>query len=58
MTRLIDDSDTSILNSTVTVTMGKFLTPEIGLNQSYNVNFNNMIYHPHEGHTGGEELVE
>ncbi len=53
VTRLIDDSDTSILNSTATVTMGKFLTPEIGLNQSYNVNFNNMIYHPHEGHTGG-----
>ena len=56
VTRLIDDSDTSILNSTATVTMGKFLTPEIGLNQSYNVNFNNMIYHPHEGHTGGEGI--
>ena len=54
VTRLIDDSDPSILNSTATVTMGKFLTPEIGLNQSYSVNFNNMIYHPHEGHTGGE----
>ena len=43
------------MNSTSQIScMGKFLTPEIGLNQSYNVNFNNMIYHPHEGHTGGE----
>ena len=53
VTSLIDNSDTSILNSTATVTMGKFLTPNIGLNQSYNVNFNNMIYNPHTGHTGG-----
>ena len=50
VTRLIDQSDTSILNSTATVTMGKLFTPNIGIEQSYSINFNNRIYHPHSNH--------
>ena len=50
VTSLIDDSDTSILNSIATVTMGKFFTPTLGAERSYNINFNNKIYNPHSGH--------
>ena len=46
---LIDDTDTSILNNTTTVTMGKFFTPVIGTS-SYNINFNNAFFNPHSGH--------
>ena len=45
--RLIDETDTSILNNTTTVTMGKFFTP-VG-ESSYNINFNNAFFNPHSG---------
>ena len=47
--RLIDETDSSILNNTTTVTMGKFFTPVVG-ESSYNVNFNNAFFNPHSGH--------
>ena len=47
--RLIDETDTSILNNTTTVTMGKFFTPVSG-ESSYNINFNNAFFNPHSGH--------
>ena len=47
--RLIDETDSSILNNTTTVTMGKFFTPVVG-ESSYNVNFNNACFNPHSGH--------
>ena len=47
--RLIDETDSSILNNTTTVTMGKFFTPVVG-ESSYNVNFNNAFFTPHSGH--------
>ena len=47
--RLIDETDTAILNNTTTVTMGKFFTPVSG-ESSYNVNFNNSFFNPHSGH--------
>ena len=47
--RLIDDTDTAILNNTTTVTMGKFFTPVSGTS-SYNINFNNAFFNPHSGH--------
>jgi len=47
--RLIDETDTSILNNTTTVTMGKFFTPVVG-ESSYNINFNNAFFNPHSGH--------
>ena len=43
---LIDDTDTSILNNTTTVTMGKFFTP-VSSNSSYTISFNNAFYNPH-----------
>ena len=46
---LIDNTDTSILNNTTTVTMGKFFTPVSGTS-SYNINFNNAFFNPHSGH--------
>jgi len=46
---LIDDTDTSILNNTTTVTMGKFFTP-VASSSSYNINFNNGFFNPHSGH--------
>ena len=47
--KLIDETDTSILNNTTTVTMGKFFTPVVG-ESSYNINFNNAFFNPHSGH--------
>ena len=47
--RLIDDTDTAILNNTTTVTMGKFFTP-VNTSSSYNINFNNAFFNPHSGH--------
>ena len=47
--RLIDETDSSILNNTTTVTMGKFFTAVSG-SSSYNINFNNAFFNPHSGH--------
>ena len=47
--RLIDETDTAILNNTTTVTMGKFFTPVSGTS-SYDINYNNAFYNPHDGH--------
>ncbi len=46
MLRLIDETDTSILNNTTTVTMAKYFTPVSGTS-SYNINYNNGFYNPH-----------
>ena len=58
MLRLIDDTDTAILNNTTTITMGKFFTAVSGSN-SYNINFNNAFYNPHDEHnkSGGGILA-
>ena len=49
LTRLIDDTDSSILNNTTTVTMGKFFTP-VSTASSYTLNFNNAFYNPYTGY--------
>ena len=49
LTGLIDDTDSSILNNTTTVTMGKFFTP-FASSASYTINFNNKFYNPHTGY--------
>lgn len=56
VTRLIDQSDTSILNNTTNVKLSKFFTPSLGTTTSYNVGFNNPLLHPEDGYlavTGG-----
>ena len=50
VTALIDNSDTSILNSTATVSMGKYFTPALGTERSYTINFSNKLYNPHPAH--------
>ena len=50
VTSLIDNTDTSILNSTATVVIGKFFTPLLNSESSYSINFNNRIYNPHPNH--------
>ena len=50
VTSLIDNTDTSILNSTATVAMSKTFTPNLTIESSYSVNYGNKIYHPHGGH--------
>ncbi len=47
---LIDNTDTSILNSVVTVTMAKLFTPTLTTATDYRINFNNKFYNPHSGH--------
>jgi len=52
LTGLIDNTDSSILNNTTTVTMGKFFTPVVS-STSYTLNFNNAFYNPHASHNTG-----
>jgi hypothetical protein len=47
---LIDNTDTSILNSVATVTLAKLFTPTLSTATDYRINFNNKFYNPHSGH--------
>ena len=47
--RLIDESDSAILNNTTTVTMAKRFTPTLSTATSYNINFNNAFFNPVTG---------
>ena len=49
LTGLIDDTDSSILNNTTTVTMGKFFTP-VASSTSYTISFGNAFYNPYSGY--------
>ena len=48
--RLIDESDTAILNNTTTVTMAKKFTPTLATATSYSINFNNAFFNPVAGY--------
>ena len=50
VTRLVDDANTSILNNTTNVTLGKLFTPTTTAVTSYYIYFNNALYNPHSGH--------
>ena len=47
---LIDNTDTSILNNSTTIIMGKLFTPTLSTSTSYTINFSNPLYNPHPGH--------
>jgi len=47
---LIDNTDTSILNSIATVTIAKLFTPTLSSSTDYNLNFNNKFYNPVSGY--------
>ena len=51
LTGLIDDTDTSILNSSVVVSMGQKFAPITTSANSYVINFGNALFNPHTGHT-------
>lgn len=48
--RLIDESDTAILNNTTNVKLSKFFTPTQGSTTSYYIPFNNSLLHPEDGY--------
>jgi len=51
LSRLIDNSDTSILSNVMRVKMKKKFTPIINQStQQYIIKFSNALYHPHAGH--------
>ena len=50
ITRLIDDSDTSITSNITKVIMAKFFTPTLTEARGYVTNFNNRFFNPHAGH--------
>ena len=56
VSRIIDESNTAILNNTTTVKLSKFFTPSVGSTTSYNLSFNNALFNPESGYlaaTGG-----
>ena len=50
LTRLVDTKDNAILNSSINVTLAKYVTPTLNVSTSYNVYFNNKFFNPHSGH--------
>ena len=50
LTSRVDNTDPSILNSTATVSIAKYITPTLGTNKSYTINFSNRLYNPHAAH--------
>lgn len=51
--KMIDDADASILGNETQVTLEKRYSPDNNTNQSFKMEFNNPIEHPHEGHVAG-----
>jgi hypothetical protein len=47
---VIDNTDISILSSSINLSMAKYITPTIGKDINYSIPFNNKLYHPHDGH--------
>ena len=50
VSRLIDETDTSILSNITTLQIRKSFTPTIGSSTRYEVNFANTLYNPHSEH--------
>ena len=56
VSKLVDEADTSILNNTTTVKLSRDFVPTLGTTTSYNIAFNNGLFHPEDGYlssTGG-----
>ena len=50
LSKVIDNSDTSILSNITKVKMYKFITPTLSEGLKYTVSFNNAFFNPHSGH--------
>lgn len=48
--RLIDNSDPAILSNITTIKMEQTITPTLNAETQYVMEFNNRLYHPHDGH--------
>jgi hypothetical protein len=49
--RAIDDTDSSILSNITRIKMYQYFTPNTSGTNTYTINFENGLYHPHDGHT-------
>ena len=58
LSRIIDDSDTSIIGNTMEIKLKKSFTPTLNSKLNYTINFSNGINHPHAGHTGALTSTE
>jgi len=54
VSKLIDEADNSILNNTTSVRLSKFFTPSQGTTTSYNIAFNNSLFHPENGYLAAQ----
>jgi len=50
LTKIIDNTHTSILSSIVRMNISASFIPFINTSQQYIINFRNALYHPHTGH--------
>lgn len=50
LTKIIDNTHTSILSSIVRMNISASFIPSINTSQQYIINFRNALYHPHTGH--------
>jgi len=50
LSKVIDESDSSILSNITKVKMYKFITPTLNNGTKYTLSFNNAFFNPHSGH--------
>ena len=58
LSRIIDDTDTSIVGNNFKMKLKKSLTPTLNTKINYTINFNNEIHYPHAGHMGSLSSTE
>ena len=51
VSRLIDNSDTSILSNTIRLNISTSFVPSLNTAQQYIINFQNALFNPHSGHS-------
>lgn len=52
LSRIIDDTDTSIVGNTLTLNLKKTFIPTLNIKLNYTIKFSNSVFHPHTGHAG------
>jgi len=49
--KIVDDTDASILSNITRLKVYQYLTPNTSGTNTYTINFENSLFHPHSGHT-------
>ena len=49
--KAVDDTDASILSNITRLKVYQYFTPNTSGTNTYTINFENSLYHPHDGHT-------